>query len=134
MDVYKLLSNDEELVSLLNELRGSEFDPKGVYKTGIFTNDIPDDFKKVDLAPFIRIEMILEKESDYFGDDNYGEEQRCQVSYWSTSLSASNKIKKRIDEVLKASDLRQYDAGRYPDPDIKPLLFNYRKFRRTQWL
>lgn len=131
--MYKLLSSDTNLVELLDKIRGKAFDESGDFLTGVFTNDIPENYQKTDLAPFIRIEMILESESNYFGDDNYGEEQRCQVSYWTNKLGDSLKIKKRIDEIMKVNGLRQYDAGRYPDPDIKPLLFNYRKFRRTEW-
>ncbi len=63
---YKLLSNDEELNSLLDKLRGKKF---GLgFKQGIFTYDIPErptNALSKELAPFMRIYPTYENDIDF---------------------------------------------------------------------
>ena len=67
---YKLLSNDKTLNELLDRLRGGTF--KNGFDQGIFTYDIPDnpvDLRKVELAPFMRINTTYDGPSLYADDD-----------------------------------------------------------------
>lgn len=126
--VYRLLSKDIELNTLFDTLRGGKFDKTGQYIQGIFLDDIPDNFKKVESAPFMRINPIDENPAIYSDDENIAEEQTVQVDWWCTSASQSLQIKKLVDKILKNNEHIQYYSKRYKDPDIN-LKMNVRKYR-----
>lgn len=125
---YRLLANDSELNSLFDALRGGKFDETGQYIQGIFLDDIPDNFKKVESAPFMRINPIDESPAIYSDDENLAEEQTLQIDWWCTSASQSLQIKKLVDKILKRNGHIQYYSKRYKDPDIN-LKMNVRKYR-----
>ena len=125
---YRLLANDSELNSLFDALRGGKFDETGQYIQGIFLDDIPDNFKKVESAPFMRINPIDESPAIYSDDENLAEEQTIQIDWWCTSASQSLQIKKLVDKILKRNGHIQYYSKRYKDPDIN-LKMNVRKYR-----
>ena len=131
-DVYKILNEDKELLSLLDSIRGGKYDETGEFGNGIFIYDLPENYTKQEVAPFVRIEPVLEQEVAYYDNENAAEEQRVQVSFWTSYHTDSNDIKKRIDMLMKNNGLRQYDANRYKDPDID-LIMHYRRYRRFDW-
>lgn len=131
-DTYTFLSTDNELIQLMNSIRGQKFDETGRFGDGIFIYQLPESYSKIEVAPFIRIEPVLEMEAMYFDDDNRAEEQRVQVSFWTKGADASDMLKRKIDKIMKENGLRQYDANRYHDPDID-LIMHYRKYRRYEW-
>lgn len=134
--VYKLLSQDAELNDLMDELRGGKF--PGDFKQGIFTYDIPEtptNYKKSEFAPFMRLNALYENESHYSDDMAIADEQRVKIEFWCQSASQSDKMKQKIDEILKNAGYERYTANenpRYKDTDIG-LVMNIRKYRYFDW-
>ena len=130
--VYKLLNNNGELVALLNEIRGNTLRDN---ETGIWKHDVPPNFRKKEVAPFIRINPIYEADTEYSDDGAMAEEQRVQISWWCSNDEEASKIKNKIDEILKKENFLRYTANenpRYKDTDIN-LLMNVRKYRFYDW-
>ncbi|HEK9288828.1 TPA: hypothetical protein SUJ43_002008, partial [Streptococcus equi subsp. equi] len=112
---YKLLSNDKTLNELLDRLRGGPF--KNGFKQGIFTYDIPDnpvDLRKVDLAPFMRINTTLDGPADYADDEILCNEQRITINFWCKTASEADQISKCIDDILKKGGFERYTANEKP--------------------
>ncbi|HER0086332.1 TPA: hypothetical protein VIU97_000653 [Streptococcus pyogenes] len=129
---YKLLSNDKTLNELLDRLRGGTF--KNGFKQGIFTYDIPDNpvnLRKVELAPFMRINTTLDGPFDYADDEILCNEQRITINFWCKTASEADQINKCIDNILKQGGFERYTANekpRYKDRDID-LLMNVTNLR-----
>ena len=90
---YKLLKNDRTLNELLDKLRGGPF--KNGFDQGIFTYDIPDnpvDLRKVELAPFMRINTTYDGPSLYADDDMISNEQRITINFWCKLLLNLTKL------------------------------------------
>lgn len=129
--VYHLL-NSSELINLMNEIRGKAL-LNG--ENGIFKHDITEMYRKVENAPFIRINPIYEADFDFSDDEAMSEEQRVQISFWCKNDRDAYQIKVKIDEILKLNDFIRYTANenpRYKDSDIN-LLVNHRKYRFFDW-
>ncbi|UDM75056.1 hypothetical protein [Vagococcus fluvialis] len=128
--VFKLLSSDVILVKLLESLRHSKIDTVGIWK-----HEIPENYRKKEYAPFIRINPIYEADTQYADDEAMSEEQRVQISFWTDKDLDSEKIIKELDRILKNNNLTRYTANenpRYKDTDID-LLINHRKYRFFDW-
>ncbi|MCM2138817.1 DUF806 family protein [Vagococcus fluvialis] len=129
-NVFKLLSSDSSLVKLLESLRPSKIDTVGIWK-----HEIPENYRKKEYAPFIRINPIYEADTQYADDEAMSEEQRVQISFWTAKDLDSEKIIKEIDRILKNNNFTRYTANenpRYKDTDID-LLINHRKYRFFDW-
>lgn len=129
--VYRLLSGSTELIALLDGIRGKSLTPEN----GIWKHDIPESYRKKELAPFIRINPVYEGDYEYSDDASMSEEQRVQVSFWCKTDTQAFEIKKQLDEILKPNDFTTYTANenpRYKDTDID-LLINHRKYRFFDW-
>ncbi|MEO1783246.1 hypothetical protein [Enterococcus diestrammenae] len=129
--VYRLLSGSTELIALFDEFRGKSLTPEN----GIWKHDIPEMYRKKELAPFIRINPVYEGDYDYSDDVSMSEEQRVQVSFWCKTDTQAFEIKKKLDEILKPNDFTTYTVNenpRYKDADID-LLINHRKYRFFDW-
>lgn len=128
--VYQILTKDIDLTTLLDTIRGEKLD-----ETAIWKYDIPENYRKKEWAPFIRISPIYESDYLYSDDDEMSEEQRVQISFWCEKDSDAYEIKQAIDRALKKYDFTRYTANenpRYKDPDID-LLINHRKYRFYDW-
>ncbi|MGF2053319.1 hypothetical protein [Vagococcus fluvialis] len=128
--VFKLLSSNVDLVKLLESLRPSKIDTVGIWK-----HEIPENYRKKEFAPFIRINPIYEADTQYADDEAMSEEQRVQISFWTAKDLDSDKIKNKIDQILKENNFTRYTANenpRYKDSDID-LLINHRKYRFFDW-
>lgn len=128
--VLKLLSSDEYLVKLLESLRTGKTDVSSIWK-----HEIPENYRKKEYAPFIRINPIYEADTQYADDEAMSEEQRVQISFWTAKDLDSEKIIKEIDRILKNNNFTRYTANenpRYKDTDID-LLINHRKYRFFDW-
>ncbi|MFZ6624506.1 hypothetical protein ACOXU5_02310 [Vagococcus fluvialis] len=128
--VFKLLSSNVDLVKLLESLRPSKIDTVGIWK-----HEIPETYRKKEFAPFIRINPIYEADTQYADDEAMSEEQRVQISFWTAKDLDSDKIKNKIDQILKENNFTRYTANenpRYKDSDID-LLINHRKYRFFDW-
>lgn len=128
--VFKFLSSDIDLVKLLESLRPSKIDTVGIWK-----HEIPENYRKKEFAPFIRINPIYEADTQYADDEAMSEEQRVQISFWTAKDLDSDKIKNKIDQILKENNFTRYTANenpRYKDSDID-LLINHRKYRFFDW-
>lgn len=134
---YRLLSADTELNSLFDTFRGKMFG--NGFKQGVFTYDIPEkptNLKKVELAPFLRINPTYEGPRDYADDGYISVEKRIVINYWCETASQSEQIANKIDAILTKGGFERYTANenpRYKDPDIG-LLMNVRKYRFFDWL
>lgn len=129
-NVFKLLSSDSSLVKLLESLRTTKIDTVGIWK-----HEIPENYRKKEYAPFIRINPIYEADTQYADDEAMSEEQRVQISFWTDKDLDSEKIIKELDRILKDNNLTRYTANenpRYKDSDID-LLINHRKYRFFDW-
>lgn len=129
-NVFKLLSSDSSLVKLLESLRPSKIDTVGIWK-----HEIPENYRKKEYAPFIRINPIYEADTQYADDEAMSEEQRVQISFWTANDLDSEKIIKEIDRILKNNNFTRYTANenpRYKDTDID-LFINHRKYRFFDW-
>ena len=129
-NVFKFLSSDSSLVKLLESLRPSKIDTVGIWK-----HEIPENYRKKEYAPFIRINPIYEADTQYADDEAMSEEQRVQISFWTAKDLDSEKIIKEIDRILKNNNFTRYTANenpRYKDSDID-LLINHRKYRFFDW-
>lgn len=135
-EVYKLLSADSELNSLLDTFRGSAFG--NGFKQGIFTYSIPEhpvNVIKKELAPFIRINPNYDTPVHYADNAPIATEYRVTINFWCRTAKQSDQIAKKIDEILLESGYERYTAGekpRYKDGDID-LLMNIRKYRFFDW-
>lgn len=130
--VYKLLNGNTELVTLLNSLRKTKLPAD---ESGIWKHEIPENYRKKELAPFIRLSPIYEADFEFSDDESMAEEQRIQISFWTTKDTDSEKIKNVIDKILKQNNFTRYTANenpRYKDTDID-LLINHRKYRFFDW-
>ncbi|UDM70660.1 hypothetical protein [Vagococcus fluvialis] len=128
--VLKLLSSDKYLVKLLESLRTAKTDVSSIWK-----HEIPENYRKKEYAPFIRINPIYEADTQYADDEAMSEEQRVQISFWTAKDLDSEKIIKEIDRILKNNNFTRYTANenpRYKDSDID-LLINHRKYRFFDW-
>lgn len=125
---FRILNNNAELNVLMDTLRGRKIDEESSVEQGIFTYSIPDNFKKEDAAPFIRINPIDEDPVIFMDDDNIAERQTIQIDFWCKNASDSAALKKEIDQIMKENNHIQYDSDRYKDPDID-LVMNVRKYR-----
>lgn len=123
---FRLL-NVPELIMLMDDFRGDVFDSKSPSRKGIFQNDIPENYRKVELAPFIRINPVDEVPGIYFDDEQFSEKQSVQVNWWCKNITESSAMKDVIDSLLKKGDFKQYYSNRYQDPEIK-LRMNIRKY------
>lgn len=129
--VYKLLANDLELINLLRTMRKKQL----TNENGIWKHDIPENYRKAEYAPFIRINPIYEGDFEFTDDVSMSEEQRVQISFWCDTDAQSYQIKNKIDDILKQHDFTRYTANenpRYKDTDID-LLINHRKYRFFDW-
>lgn len=127
--VYRLL-NTSSLIAILDDIRGKSLDDTGIWK-----HDIPENYRKKEYAPFIRINPVFEGDFDYSDDDTMAEEQRVQISFWTKNDTDAYRIKEQIDEILKVNNFTRYTANenpRYKDTDID-LLINHRKYRFFDW-
>lgn len=129
--VYRLLNSDKTLIELLSKLRQKKLEDD----TGIWKHDIPENYRKQEYAPFIRISPVYEADVEYSDDYSSTEEQRVQLSFWCKTDTQAYEIKEAIESVLKGSGLTRYTINenpRYKDPDID-LLINHIKFRYFDW-
>ncbi len=133
---YKLLSNNEELNSLLDKLRGKKF---GLgFKQGIFTYDIPErptNALSKELAPFMRIYPTYENDVEFADDKAISTEHRITINYWCLNAKQSEQIAELMDKILESNDFERYTTNelpRYRDNDID-LLVNVRKYRFFDW-
>ncbi|WP_105147124.1 hypothetical protein [Streptococcus suis] len=135
-EVYKLLSADEELNTLLDTFRGGKFG--NGFKQGIFTHAIPEhpvSVIKKELAPFIRINANYDNPAYYSDDVCIATEYRVIVNFWCETSDQSEQIAKAVDRILNEAGYDRYTAGekpRYKDGDID-LLTNIRKYRFFEW-
>lgn len=130
--VYKLLTKNQELITLLNDIRGKPL-PDG--HTGVWKHTIPENYQKKENAPFIRLNPIYEADYTFSDDDAMAEEQRIQLSWWCETDTEAELIKNKVDEILKGNNFTRYTANenpRYKDTDID-LLMNVRKYRFFDW-
>ena len=99
---YKLLSNSEELNSLLDKLRGKKF---GLgFKQGIFTYDIPErptNALSKELAPFMRIYPTYENDVEFADDKAISTEHRITINYWCLNAKQSEQIAELMDKIFK---------------------------------
>lgn len=126
--VFKLLNADSELTEAMNKIRGKK-------TPSIFKHDIPENYRKKELAPFIRLSPVFEGDRQYADDHAMAEEQRIQISFWTENDSDSEVIKDHLDRILKEKDFMRYTANenpRYKDSDID-LLISHRKYRFFDW-
>ena len=90
---YKLLSNDEELNSLFDKLRGKKF---GLgFKQGIFTYDIPErptNALSKELAPFMRIYPTYENDVEFADDKVISTEYRITINFLFLNAKQSEQI------------------------------------------
>lgn len=129
--VYSLLSNSD-LIFLMNNIRGGYL-AEG--ENGIFKHAIPENYRKIECAPFVRINAIYESDFGFSDDQEMAEEQRVQISFWCKNDSQAYQIKEKIDEILRRNQFARYTANenpRYQDSDIK-LIVNNRKYRFFDW-
>ncbi|MFL0441602.1 hypothetical protein ACH0AK_14650 [Enterococcus pernyi] len=128
--IFKLLNEDRDLLSLLKSMREGSISESGIWK-----HVIPENYRKTNYAPFIRISPVYEGDGNYFDDAANSEEQRAQISFWCKNDAQAYQIKNRIDDILKESNFTRYTVNenpRYIDSDID-LLINHRKYRFVNW-
>lgn len=126
--VFELLNTDADLIGEMAEIRGK-------LSPCIFKHDIPEEYQKRELAPFIRLSPLYEGDRQYADDGAMAEEQRIQISFWTKTDEQAEVIKQHLDRILKSHDFIRYTANenpRYKDSDID-LLINHRKYRFFDW-
>lgn len=134
--VYKLLSSDDRLNTLMDKIRGRTF--RNGFKQGIFTYAIPENpvnVIKKELAPFIRINPNYDTPAYYADDKPLATEYRVTINFWCETAKQSDEITKLMDEILFKGGFERYTSNekpRYKDGDID-LLMNIRKYRFFDW-
>ncbi|WP_375179911.1 hypothetical protein [Enterococcus rotai] len=130
--VYRLLNGNSQLNQLMDQLRGKPFDENDGERTAIFQDDIEENFKKHELAPFLRMNPLEEKPYLHTDDEKKAEYQTIQIDWWCKNAEQSDLIKSMIDEILESNNFTQYYSDRYRDPDIK-LRMNVRKYSYVEF-
>lgn len=133
---YQLLSKNEELNALMDEIRGGKFG--NGYNQGIFTYEIPENpvsVAKKELAPFIRINPNYDAPVHYSDDEILSTEYRVVINFWCETAKQAEKIADAMDKIMESGGFERYTANekpRYKDGDIN-LLMNIRKYRFFDW-
>lgn len=126
LDVYHHLNSDIALLELMASLRGGDTE-----ESTIFRLVIPENYRKVELAPLIRIESILNFGALYSDNKRDAEEQRVQISTMANDLVHLNYLIPAIDKAMKEISFEQYADDTYVEPDLN-LNYNARKYVRVK--
>lgn len=130
LDVYHHLNSNIALLELMDSLRVG-----GAEESTIFRLEIPENYRKVELAPLIRIESITNFGVLYSDNERDAEEQRVQISSMTRELIHLERLIPVIDSAMKELDFEQYDDDTYIEPDLS-LNYNARKYiriKRIEW-
>jgi hypothetical protein len=116
--IYDLLANNQQIVDLLNDIRGEPTD-----FPYIFIGQPNDTFTTSDNAPWIRITLIPDDTAVYADDERVMQEYRVQVDFWinRTDLPNLEKLENLIYEALHANGVERYYRNHEPDADIETL-------------
>lgn len=115
MQVADYLTNDERLVTMMDELRQDKLS-----YVPIFTSTPDDPFIKASSAPWIRITPIPGDDAIYSDDVRFFEYPRVQVDFWIREENDDRlmDIQERIYETLHSNGFERYYKNSYPDPDL----------------
>ena len=95
--IFNVLKKDNQLIDLLNDVRGQD-SPQPL----IFTLDIPEDYKKTEQAPFIRITEVFN--GDTLEHDGRSDHYRYlfAVEVFSASISNIQSICNQIEAIIQS--------------------------------
>ena len=115
MQVADYLTNDERLVTMMDELRQDKLS-----YVPIFTSTPDDPFIKASSAPWIRITPIPGDDAIYSDDARFFEYPHVQVDFWIREENDDRlmDIQERIYETLHSHGFERYYKNSYPDPDL----------------
>lgn len=116
--VYNLLVNNQQIVGLLNDIRGEPTD-----FPYIFIGQPNDTFTTSGNAPWIRITLIPDDAALYADDERVMQKYRVQVDFWinKTDLPNLEKLENLIYEALHDNGIERYYRNHEPDADIETL-------------
>ena len=117
--VYDLLMNDPDITSLINP-------------DMIFMLDVPEDDRKNEQLPIIRINEINDYHDGFASDVPYSVVMSVQVDVWSKSIQTLGTIRNALDELMSHNDWSQYNGGIDKDPDFNDTPRLYRRYRTTE--
>ena len=115
MQVADYLTNDERLVTMMDELRQDKLS-----YVPIFTSTPDDAFIKASSAPWIRITPIPGDDAIYSDNARFFEYPRVQVVFWIREENDDRlmDVQERIYETLHSHGFERYYKNSYPDPDL----------------
>ncbi|GAB4073673.1 hypothetical protein GCM10028778_11760 [Barrientosiimonas marina] len=116
--VYDLLLDSPDLTSVVDS-------------DHIFMLDVPEDNRRVDHFPIIRINEINDKQNAFASNMPNSIQMTVQVDVWSNDYSKLDTIQSKLDSYMAANQWVQYSGSIDIDPDIDtPRL--YRRYRAIQ--
>lgn len=102
--MWEVLSKDEVLASMTNNL--------------IFTNTIPETYRKKESAPFIRVTQILLQDTLFRDGDSEYYRFFFAVETFSTSINKAYEINQRVIDIVKSLNGRCYTRNLDFDKDV----------------
>ncbi|MBC1373362.1 hypothetical protein HB847_13365 [Listeria booriae] len=127
IEVYKELNGNEDLNTLLDELRGKKLDEQTIYRMRI-----PEIYQKKEFAPLIKVDPIDSYGAVYADDRRTVMTAEIQVSMSVTELIHLDELQKVIDESMYAMGYEQYAEATYEDPNIEGITFSARRYRSNE--
>lgn len=116
--VYDLLINSKDVTNIVSPQR-------------IFMLDVPEDHKRKDHFPVIRINEIDDKQNSFASNMPDSVENNVQVDVWSDDYAKLDQLQSTLDNYMASNQWVQYSGGIDVDPDIDtPRL--YRRYRAVQ--
>lgn len=119
-EVYSILMNDESLLALVNEKM-------------IFSFFIPEDDKKVEKSPIVRLNEVGEVPNSFASDVPCSMTWAVQISAWSPETSILIAVQQRLDKVMLENGwimARNYPIGQ--DPDMTEFMMLARVYQTTK--
>lgn len=119
-EVYSILMNDEPLLALVNEKM-------------IFSFFIPEDDKKVEKSPIVRLNEVGEVPSSFASNIPCSMTWAVQISAWSPETSILIAVQQRLDKVMLENGwimARNYPIGQ--DPDMTEFMMLARVYQTTK--
>ncbi|MFT9451783.1 hypothetical protein [Liquorilactobacillus ghanensis] len=116
--VYDLLTKNQQVVNLLNDIRGEPTDFPYV-----FIGQPNDTFTTFENAPWIRITLISDDTAVYADDNRLMQKYRVQIDFWieKTDLPNLEKLENLIYDILHSAGIERYYRNHEEDADIDRL-------------
>lgn len=100
----------------------------------IFMYAVPQDFRKMDKLPLIRISEVSSYQSSFVSDKSGQQTVSIQVDVWHKSIKDINGIYISIDKLFEEHGYANVMGGTDMDPDFNNTLRLFKRYRSTKFI